>query len=176
MHETKKEFLLNQIWINSWSAASQRSNIYPKNMQSEERKSFKDSMKKEVIKIFEDIEKQKSISEDKLIEKIKKLEEYGKNINDNHFNIGHSQKLINLMLKYYWCMGWLKKHPPHCPVDRTILEKAKVKENGVTPAWTKINNIEKYKTYIKEIKEHAKPDNIPQWELEIFNDNRKKQT
>ena len=50
------------------------------------------------------------------------------------FKIGHSQKLLNLMLKYYWCLEWLKYTPPHCPIDRMILVAAKVKINGKTPS------------------------------------------
>ena len=36
------------------------------------------------------------------------------------FKIGHSQKLLNLMLKYYWCLGWLN-YTPLIAIDRMIL-------------------------------------------------------
>ena len=85
------------------------------------------------------------------------------------FNVGHSQKLINLLLKYYWCSGWLKNEPPHCPIDRIILSRAKIKNAGEIPAWTKINEIKDYKKYIREIKKVAEPKSLAMWELEAFN-------
>ena len=54
------------------------------------------------------------------------------------FRIGQSQKLLNMLLKYYWGMGWLKKHPPHCPIDRNILEEKKLKNNE-SKKWKECN-------------------------------------
>ena len=73
------------------------------------------------------------------------------------------------MLKYYWCSGWLKNEPPHCPIDRIILSLAKIKKEGKIPAWTRIIKIKDYKIYIQELKKIAKPKSLAVWELGVFN-------
>ena len=111
---------------------------------------------------------EEKITEDLLIQKISYLVKKF-NSNNFRFNIGHSQKLINILLKYYWCLGWLKNEPPHCPLDRIVLSKAQIKSEGKTPSWTKMDNVEDYKKYIKDIKKIADPKSVALWELEIFN-------
>ena len=124
--------------------------------------------KKTIFKIIDDFGTKEKITEDLLIQKISYLVKKF-NSNNFRFNIGHSQKLINILLKYYWCLGWLKNEPPHCPLDRIVLSKAQIKTEGKTPSWTKMDSIEDYKKYIKEIKKIADPKSIAIWELEIFN-------
>jgi len=166
--QAKLNFLKNEIWILSWSAASQRANIFAKNMTEEDRKRERNKIKKTVFEIFDEFESKEVITEDLLVQKILYLV---KNFNSNNFrfNVGHSQKLINILLKYYWCLGWLKNEPPLCPLDRIVLSKAQIKSEGKTPSWTKMDNIEDYKKYIKEIKKIADPKSVALWELEIFN-------
>ena len=107
----------------------------------------------------------KKFSDDDLLGLIKKFSQEKEGIS---FKVGHSQKLINMLLKYYWCMGWLKMRPPHCPVDRIILEKTGVKRYGKTPAWTKIDNIGDYKSYVEDIRKFANSQNIADWELKVY--------
>jgi len=166
--EAKLNFLKNEIWILTWSATSQRANIFSKNMTENDRKKKRNEIKKTVFTIFEEFESLEKITEDILVQKILYLV---KNFNSKSFkfNVGHSQKLVNLLLKYYWCMGWIKNEPPHCPIDRIVLSKARIKSEGKTPSWTKMDNIEDYKKYLKDIKKIAYPKSIALWELEIFN-------
>ena len=81
-------------------------------------------------------------------------------------NIGISQKLLNIVLKYYWCLGLLPE-PPHCPVDRIIQQKI-YKQPKVN--WTQLNSTDIYMQIINDIKDLAKRDDlsIAQWELENF--------
>ncbi len=95
---------------------------------------------------------------------------YGNLFDTEHkYRIGHAQKLLNLQLKYLWCAG-MAVEPPHCPVDRIILNIVKWKGTS----WTKMNKIEKYKKSIEAIREIAKEKNqsIAAWELEVY-DRRK---
>ncbi|SDJ63273.1 hypothetical protein SAMN05216338_105731 [Bradyrhizobium sp. Rc2d] len=32
-----------------------------------------------------------------------------------------AQKVLNLLLKYYWCLARIPE-PPYCPIDRIIIE------------------------------------------------------
>ena len=162
------KFLKNEIWILSWGAASQRANIFAKEMSEEDRRAVRNKLKKTVFQILNQFQTKEKINEDLLVKNILLLVEKYKS-NKFRFNIGHSQKLINISLKYYWCMGWLKNEPPHCPLDRIILSKAGIKDDGKTPSWTKMDNIEDYKKYINEIKKIAEPKTVARWELDTFN-------
>ena len=164
----KKDFQKNEIWILAWAGASQRANIFPNGMDEKTRLIKRLEIKETIFKIFDQFEVVENISEDILINKISYLVKKFNNT-EITFNVGHSQKLLNLLLKYYWCFGWLKNEPPHCPIDRIILSKAKIKDNGKTPSWTKINSIKVYKKYIQELKKIAKPKSLSVWELESFN-------
>ena len=73
-------------------------------------------------------------------------------------------KLLNLQLKYLWCAGMVKK-PPHCPVDRIILEKTKLRGKC---NWTEIDSIERYEEVIQVFTEQADSEgfkHIADWEL-----------
>ena len=165
--QAQLNFLKNEIWILSWGAASQRANIFAKEISEEDRRLVRKKIKKTVFQILNQFITKERINEDLLIKKILLLVEKYKS-SSFRFNVGHSQKLINISLKYYWCMGWLKNEPPHCPLDRIILSKAGIQDDGKTPSWTKMDNIEDYKKYINEIKKIAKPKSIAVWELDSF--------
>ena len=165
---SKKDFLKNEIWILAWAGASQRANIFPKDMDEKSRIIKRAEIKEIVFKVFAQFELLERISDDLVINKISYLVKRFNNRGIS-FNVGHAQKLINLLLKYYWCSGWLKNEPPHCPIDRIILTKAKIKDNGKTPSWTKIDNIKIYKKYIEELKNIVAPKSLAVWELESFN-------
>lgn len=79
------------------------------------------------------------------------------------YKYGVAQKLLNLALKYYWCLGLISE-PPHCPIDRIIISKTK--HNGRIN-WTQILRRAEYEEVIKEVKALAQKKglSIPQWEL-----------
>ena len=43
------------------------------------------------------------------------------------YKYGVAQKLLNLAVKYMWCLEHINE-PPHCPIDRIIINKTKFKE------------------------------------------------
>jgi hypothetical protein len=47
----------------------------------------------------------------------------------------------NLFLKYLWCLEVIKTLPPHCPVDRIVIAKTRLREK---PNWTDITARAKY--------------------------------
>lgn len=79
---------------------------------------------------------------------------------------GVAQKLLNLYLKYLWCLGEIDT-PPHCPVDSRIL----VTVGLPNVRWSKMDK-GVYKNIIARIKEVADESgfaNMSEWELETFN-------
>ena len=88
-------------------------------------------------------------------------------LNNGKLNIGVSQKLLNLVLKYYWCLGEIAT-PPHCPIDRIIQEKGLKSKSIVN--WTSMSDIDVYLNLIHKIKQVAdkKGQSIAEWELEVF--------
>jgi len=91
-------------------------------------------------------------------------EEYGEILVNGRFNIGTSQKALNLYLKFLWCLGRLPTPPHHCPVDRVVLSGLSV--NG---AWTRLDDIATYRAWIAMIRETAGEQPLSEWELEMWN-------
>ena len=162
MKTTKDNFLKDQLWNAAWRAATQRANIYSGNINKDE---FRKLIKQDVLNFIEN--HKDSLSEDELINKIETLSKQF-SYKGVDFKIGHSQKLINLMLKYYWCLGWLKYIPPHCPIDRMILDSANVKIEGKLPSWTQLNSINEYKEMINQINNKIANKSLSEWELNKY--------
>jgi hypothetical protein len=81
--------------------------------------------------------------------------------------IGTSQKALNLYLKYLWCLGKLDAPPPHCPIDRNILQAA-----GIEGKWTELDSCKEYMQWIGRLRECAKAKGygqLQEWELGEWN-------
>ena len=68
----------------------------------------------------------------------------------------------NLYLKYLWCIDIICE-PPHCPIDKIILNKLK----DYKTSWTKMNK-DDYIRAIKKINFVRGKESIAQWELREF--------
>jgi hypothetical protein len=168
----KQQFIINELWILAWAASVQRAKLYKKDV---------DSASKEASKFREDvigflIEKiipqyANGCTEEQHYKNIDDLITHANRVNpgilsDLGYKYGVAQKLLNLALKYYWSLELIKE-PPHCPVDRIIINKTK--HNGKIN-WTQITERSQYEKIIKEINVLAekKSLSIPMWELESF--------
>lgn len=82
------------------------------------------------------------------------------------YRIGIAQKLLNLQLKYLWCFGDVPE-PPHCPIDRVMINKTRLKGQV---AWTKIKDLNTYRQVIAALKEAASPSglSLARWEFESY--------
>ena len=163
----KEQFLKNEIWTLTFGAAFQRANVYLMGANEDEKQNFK-------VKTREFIEKKLApqyikdiVSDKKHINNIDSLSNFtavSKTIlNGGKLNFGVSQKLLNLYLKYLWCLDEITT-PPHFPVDRRIQELLKIYPIN---AWTQFedsiaymhvintgrNKIENYKS-IAELELH----------------------
>lgn len=77
------------------------------------------------------------------------------------YKYGVAQKLLNLALKYYWCLGYIPE-PPHCPVDRIIIDKTQLKGKV---NWTEIEDEHEYRQVIEAVRKIAGTESLARWEL-----------
>lgn len=158
----KQEYLLNEIWGLTIAGAFQRANIYKDNQSEKLKNEFKQSLQV----LIQDIASKyvKVISEEIHVKNIQTISTFEhKGLQNSHLNFGISQKLLNLYLKYLWCLDRIKT-PPHFPIDRIIQEQL-----GITKIepWTQMKNEKEYFKVINIAKEQAKERNVSLAELEL---------
>ncbi len=159
----KKQYLINEIWGLTIGGAFQRANVYH-GVQSEH---IKNDFKRELKELVDKIAKQYKIkvSENAHLKNIKKITEFKHEcLAPNQLNFGVSQKVLNLYLKYLWCMDEIET-PPHFPVDRIIQQELGIKK--IQP-WTQMKIEEDYLQVIQKAKEKAKENDCSLAELELM--------
>jgi len=165
----EQEFIVNEIWILAWNASVQRAKLYKKGLSSKDRKApdFRASIiayiKSDIFESYKNgcDEEQHYTNIESLITKANTL---GNGIlGSDGYKYGVAQKLLNLAVKYMWCLGHIKE-PPHCPVDRIVINKTKYKDKV---NWTEIKERKPYEDVIKEINVIASAKSLApaQWEL-----------
>jgi len=80
------------------------------------------------------------------------------------FRIGIAQKVLNLYLKYLWCLGKIPT-PPHCPFDAIIIDQL---PDGPHDPWTQLDSIEKYLALVSAAKKLAGQKSLADWELNVY--------
>ncbi len=164
MENLKKDFLQNEILNNTIKGGFQRANIYKNKIDENDKEKFRKYVKTLVMS-FSQKYFNENISSDEHIKIITNLQkEISKEI---EISFGVAQKLLNLYLKYLWCLGELKSKPPHCPVDYIILSEVGL----YNIRWTKMTK-EEYKIAIDNILKYSKIkgfSDISLWELSVFN-------
>jgi hypothetical protein len=163
----KTEFIINELWILAWSASVQRAKLY-------EEKNDSGKFRKDVIVFLMEkiIPKYiKGCTEEQHYGNINALIDHATEIDpgilgQTGYKYGVAQKLLNLALKYYWCLGLISE-PPHCPIDRIIISKTKY--NGKIN-WTQILRRSQYEQVIEDVKVLSQREglSIAQWELTHF--------
>lgn len=168
LNNIKRDFLIEEIWLLTFGGAFQHSGIYKANTKEKERTYFRNILKGYIEQVVLKKYKQPVSDEDHL-ENIISISNYTasfKEVLKAPINIGISQKLLNLALKYYGCLGLLPE-PPHFPVDRIIQQKI-YKQPLVN--WTQLDTKDIYLQIINDARTLAKQNNLSlaQWELENF--------
>jgi hypothetical protein len=95
------------------------------------------------------------------------IENFGNGIlSHDEYRYASAQKLVNLYLKYAWCLGRIAE-PPHCPVDRIVIQQTRLRD---TVSWTKIRREDEYVAVIDAIREEANRVgmSIAVWELSVY--------
>ncbi|PKG42831.1 hypothetical protein [Psychroflexus sp. MES1-P1E] len=120
--------------------------------------------------------KKGNVSDEQHINKIKEVSEYSSHFselfNGGQINFGIAQKMLNLYLKYQWCLGNIAE-PPHFPVDRIIQQKLneQAKLRGVPKlellSWTQFKDEIHYSKVINHARS-LKIVSTAQLELKLF--------
>ena len=181
MNIEQSVFVKNELYSLSLKAAITRNKIkiYKEHASEGDKEKFREDLKKLIFKYSENY--LQNVSEEKhckVIEDIssKISEAYSEILINGRFRIGNSQKLLNMYLKYLWCVG-LVKIPPHMPIDGIVLKKFKSRcrdDNQknikiLDMNWTEIDDIEKYKEIIECIKQFQVESSMAEEELLMWN-------
>ena len=170
-------FILYEIFMLSWSAAVGRSKTYTDNINDAIKVEIKNEVKRILYNMWDDYKIK--VDEDSHIKNIEFISDKVSNKFHNYlvnrrFRIGSSQKVLNLFLKYLWCLDKIVE-PPHCPIDSIILEKLNIegrkknliKKKVFSVSWTKLDSIKDYLSIIKEAKKIT-GISLSIWELKNF--------
>ena len=102
-------FILNEIFGMSWIASVQHNKVYKSNTRDVEKSEFQNYIEKyiedKIISRYIN-----TVSEKEHNNNITKIAKYAENryssiLENDVYKIGTAQKLLNLLLKYYWCLG-----------------------------------------------------------------------
>ncbi len=168
----QQKFLYQEVTILAWGASVQRAKLYNPKIAFEERES--DKFRASIMTFIETNllpNYKTTCSEEDHVENIQRLVTFGTRAGDNllgpdGYKFGVAQKLLNLLLKYLWCLEHLEE-PPHCPVDRIVLAKTTLR-NRLN--WTNITTSDEYNEAINAIRVVASAAklSLPQWELQFY--------
>ncbi len=170
MNDKNIEFIKDSLCYRSWAASVQRANLYKKNVNEKKKRTFR----RQVISFLqEDIIPKylKRCTERQHYKNIETLIKYANEVGKEvlkktGYKYGVAQKLLNLTLKYFWCLDWVEE-PPHCPVDRNVINEID-QTDLPEPNWTEITKKSEYEKIIYEIKKLAKNQSISVWELNNY--------
>ncbi|MCR4953440.1 MAG: hypothetical protein K6A43_05135 [Treponema sp.] len=166
----RNRFLAEEFFMLSWEAASEHNKIFKfsteeelSQLNNQEPQSYETFIKQkeqfmpDVKEFTEKIRKDLNLNNKKSVSKVlfdKNNNEYLKQYiaEPGEVSFATSQKLLNMMCKYYWCIGWIYE-PPHLPIDKINLSK-----------------LPKNKILVSNGKDEKTPDNIS-WTTDIITKN-----
>lgn len=164
---TEDEVIKGSLWQVTVYAAFQRAKIYSDDATDADKKGVKQSLKKEINRKLKKYNN--PVTEKAHVDNISSIakaidKEWSKSLVNASIPIGVVQKTFNLYLKLMWCLKEIPE-PPHCPLDKVIIDKLPFKHRE---SWTKIKDIETYKTLVVELKKIAGDKSLAVWELETY--------
>ncbi|WP_271671214.1 hypothetical protein [Bradyrhizobium sp. CCBAU 51627] len=164
--EPEQQFLLRELWTLAWAASVQRANLYaPGSRQTGQlRDMLQEFITTRILPHYVG-----SCTERQHYLNLAQLVEFGTgalpdSLRDGRYRYGVAQKLLNLVLKYHWCLGQISE-PPHCPIDRIIIEKTHLRGRV---NWTEIVDEDQYRAVIEAVRRKAEPESIARWELRNY--------
>jgi hypothetical protein len=171
----KKQFLREQVMVNSISAAFQHAGVYLNGLIETDpnKKKVRDFLRDRILEFEKHYQNavidSQHCSNIEALANIVSLEFKGKAVlRNDRLRIGISQKALNLYLKYLWCLDEILI-PPHCPIDRRIIEKLDIQwQQRSQYDWTKLDCIQKYRELISFCKKKAGSVPVAEWELNVW--------
>lgn len=171
--EKKTKYLERELWILAWNASVQHATLYRNGAWQNSRDEI-DRFRRKVIEHIKNhiIPQYKGpVEELRHCENIRGLIAYANEVDTGvlgkeGYKYGVAQKVLNLALKYYWCLGLIEE-PPHCPVDKIVIDKTPFRGKV---NWTQMLNEREYLNIISAIRSLAAKENrsIAQWELNNY--------
>lgn len=158
MSNSKEQFLKTEFFIFSWNAATEHNLVWNKNTTDKAKGNFRKNIKEFLEDKLSKVYGERKVTEEEHIKNIAELQEKSIELG-NRLNFGTCQKLLNMMCKYYWCVGFIEE-PPHLPIDRINLENAGIKDCN----WTQIEDKNEYKSIIDKIRKKAGSQSLAEWE------------
>jgi len=128
MNEKKLQFLKDEVYALSLKASitRNRQKVY-KDVADAEKEQFRKDLKSEIFAISEQYKSDVSVENHRLnIENLSNLisKKHGEILINNRFRIGNSQKILNVYLKYLWCLELIQP-PPDMIIDGFVLSEIK---------------------------------------------------
>lgn len=165
LNEKQKKFVEHLFFQTAWNVATQHNGIWNDGTTERVKRKFKRAVKEMLVTML--AEYKNPVTPEKHMENIKKLQTLASE-NGERLDTGKSQKILNVMCKFYWCNGWITT-PPHLTIDQQILNKlsgeyAELKNVN----WTELND-ETYAKIIKKAYEFTTSRGYAapvEWELE----------
>jgi hypothetical protein len=167
------EYLIRELWILAWNASVQHAGLYKNGAWQNQRDAI-DIFRNRVITFIKTKllpQYTAVVPEQQHCSNIKDLIIYANSVETdllgvNGYKYGVAQKVLNLSLKYYWCLGQILE-PPHCPVDKIVIDKT-IYRGKVN--WTQIVTEEEYLKVISSIRSLADREgsSIARWELDNY--------
>jgi hypothetical protein len=171
----KIRYLEDELWILAWNASVQHSALYKKDAWKKQRdkigtfrEKVVDFIRTSLIPQYEspldELEHCKNI--DHLIQQANQADKETRILGTNGYRYGVAQKLLNLALKYYWCLGQISE-PPHCPIDKIVIDHTPLRGRV---NWTEITTREQYLSVISAVRFVAEQAtcSISMWELNNY--------
>ena len=153
---------------NALRAALQRNETYRNNPPDAQRAEFRLEWAKFIRKEAEHyVEPRSPISDDQHCKAVQRISvglsrKFGHILIDKRLRFGTSQKAFNLYLKFLWRLE-LAVTPPHCPIDRIVLQAAELDGN-----WTQCDSAKQYMKWVEGLRAKAGPQSLAEWEYEIW--------
>ncbi|SEG43240.1 hypothetical protein [Algoriphagus boritolerans] len=170
INQEQKEFLKLQLWKSTMRASISRAGeIYTPGTTAKKKSRFRVELLSFVTEMIRDHYETKTSDDQTHLENISKLKDFASGFGFVMLRFGHAQKILNLFLKYLWCLGYVQE-PPHFPVDRLIQKRLRIQNFS---NWTNEMEKEGYMKVIEEAKIVAKRENfrsIAALELSFYND------
>lgn len=171
MTQPHQDFLKDEIWMLTFGGAFQRNKVYKEGVSETEKRNFRKELQAYMESVVLPAYK-KPITDERHSAIIYAIIEFStmhsNSLAGGQLSVGTAQKLLNLVLKYYWSLGWLPE-PPHFPIDSRIQTCLPVKSRM---SWTKITSLDEYQNIIDCAKEQLKEgESLARWELANFRRN-----
>jgi hypothetical protein len=160
-----KDFLITIFLSNTQGASFQRANVYAKDATDQQKIPFKNDFLNRLKALENRYAVPVSDKDHCCI-----IQNFAKGLSDSHssvlangrLRIGVAQKAVNLFLKFLWSADLIPE-PPHCPVDRIVLN-----ELGIDMNWTQLDDIKEYQRIIVSIREVAGDMSLSKWEDDLW--------